>query len=153
MTTPTGPGTMADFLAIRILDCWLHEQDLRRALGRPGNLDGPAAEHTVDRLVRTLPIVVGKRAACPEGAAVTIGITGAVERTVHVEVHDGRAAIVDAPTGPLLATVTMPTEAFVVLATGRAGADEQADGVQVDAATPGGAAVGRAVVERLNMMI
>ena len=56
----------------------------------------------------------------PEGAAVTIAITGAVERTVHVEVHDGRAAILDAPTGPLLATVTMPTEAFVVLATGRA---------------------------------
>ena len=153
MTTPTGPGTMADFLAVRILDCWLHEQDLRRALGRPGNLDGPAAEHTVDRLVRTLPIVVGKRAACPEGAAVTIAITGAVERTVHVEVHDGRAAIVDAPTGPPLATVTMPTEAFVLLATGRAVSDEQADGVTVDAATPDGAAVGRAVVERLNMMI
>ncbi len=152
MITPTGPGTMADFLAVRILDCWLHEQDLRRALGRPGNLDGPAAAHTVDRLVRTLPIVVGKRAACPEGAAVTIAITGAVERTVHVEVHDGRAAILDAPTGPLLATVTMPTEAFVVLATGRAD-DAQPDGVTVDAATPEGAAVGRAVVERLNMMV
>ncbi len=100
MMTPTGPGTMADFLAIRILDCWLHEQDIRRALGRRGNLDGAAAEHTIDRLIRTLPIVVGKRAACPEGAAVTVRITGPVERIVHCEVHDGRAAIVDAAGRP-----------------------------------------------------
>ncbi|MFN5603525.1 MAG: maleylpyruvate isomerase N-terminal domain-containing protein, partial [Actinomycetes bacterium] len=26
--TPTGPGTVADFLHIRVLDCWVHEQDM-----------------------------------------------------------------------------------------------------------------------------
>ena len=76
----------------------------RRAHGRPAGADASDRGGQAGRL--------------PEGAAVTIAITGAVERTVHVEVHDGRAAILDAPTGPLLATVTMPTEAFVVLATG-----------------------------------
>ena len=58
--TPTGPGTMLDFLSIRILDCWVHEQDVRRAVDRPGHLSGGPAEHTVDRLLRTIPIVVGQ---------------------------------------------------------------------------------------------
>ena len=69
MMNPTGPGTMADFLQIRVLDCWIHEQDMRRAVERPGHMVGPAAEHTIDRLVRTIPIVVGKRAATPGGPA------------------------------------------------------------------------------------
>ena len=39
MQTPTGPGTMTDFLATRILDCWVHEQDMRRALDLPSRLE------------------------------------------------------------------------------------------------------------------
>jgi uncharacterized protein (TIGR03083 family) len=152
MTTPTGPGTMADFLSVRILDCWLHEQDIRRATHRPGNMGGPAAAHTIDRLSRTLPIVVGKRAACPEGRAVTVRITGPVERTIVCEVHGGRAAIVDAPQEEPLATVTLPTEAFVVLATGRPPGDHIGS-VAVEAADAAGAGIGRAVVDQLNMMI
>ncbi len=31
--TPIGPGTVADFLRIRIFDAWIHEQDIRRAVG------------------------------------------------------------------------------------------------------------------------
>jgi uncharacterized protein (TIGR03083 family) len=96
MATPTGPGTMADFLHIRVLDCWIHEQDMRRAVDKPGHLAGPAAEHTVDRLLRTLPIVIGKRAATPEGGAVVVDIAGDVTRHVVCEVTGGRAAIVAA---------------------------------------------------------
>src|SRR6185295_5947606 len=122
MATPTGPGTMADFLQIRVLDCWIHEQDMRRAVGKPGHLAGPAAEHTIDRLLRTVPIVVGKRAATPEGGAVVIDITGDVSRHVVCEVTGGRAAIVAAATSEPLATITLDSEAFVVLATGRCSA-------------------------------
>jgi uncharacterized protein (TIGR03083 family) len=119
MATPTGPGTMADFLNIRVLDCWIHEQDMRRAVGKPGHLDGPAAEHTVDRLLRTIPIVVGKRAATPEGGAVIIDITGDVSRRVVCEVNGGRAAIVESAAREPLATVVLDSEAFIILATGR----------------------------------
>ncbi len=90
---PTGPGTLADFLHIRILDCWLHEQDMRRALGLPGHQDGPAAEHTIDRLIRTIGIVVGKRADTPEGDTVVIDLTGPVHRTITATVVDGRAQV------------------------------------------------------------
>ncbi len=149
MSTPTGPGTMADFLHIRVLDCWIHEQDMRRAVAMPGNLGGPAAEHTVDRLLRTIPVVVGKRAATPEGRAVIIVIDGDVHRHVVCEVTNGRAAIVAAPSLEPLATVTLDTEAFVVLATGRCAASEIAERIHI----AGEQDLGQRVVDNLNMMI
>jgi uncharacterized protein (TIGR03083 family) len=149
MATPTGPGTMADFLSIRVLDCWLHEQDMRRAVDRPGHLGGPAAELTIDRLLRTLPIVVGKRAATPEGGAVVIDVTGDVTRHVVCEVNGGRAAVVDQPTAEPLATITLDSEAFIILATGRRNAASLADRLDVS----GDSEFARRVVTQLNMMI
>lgn len=145
--TPTGPGTVADFLHIRVLDCWAHEQDMRRAVGKPGHLSGPVAEHTIDRLIRTVPIVVGKRAGTPEGGAVVIDITGGVQRHLVCEVHDGRAAIVGAPTHEPLCTITLDTEAFAALAMGRRTA------AQVDATVTGDAELAAKVLGQFNMMI
>ena len=149
MMTPTGPGTLADFLHIRVLDCWIHEQDMRRAVGRPGHMAGPAAEHTIDRLLRTIPIVVGKRAATPEGGAVVLEICGDVDRHVVCEVTGGRAAIVDAATHEPLATIRLDPETFVVLATGRRPAASMAERIAVT----GDQSLGRRVVDNLNMMI
>ena len=145
--TPTGPGTLADFLDVRILDCWLHEQDMRRATGHAGNLGGAAAEHTVDRLVRTIPIVVGKRAATPEGAAVAINISGGVERSLICEVQNGRATFVSTASAPPVATIGLSTEAFIVLAAGRHASD------RVTAAVAGDQELGQRVLSKFNMMI
>jgi len=145
--TPTGPGTVADFLSIRVLDCWVHEQDMRRAVGRPGHLSGAAAEHTIDRLLRTIPIVVGKRAATPEGGAVVLEIGDGVERRVVCEVTGGRASLVDAPTTEPLATISLDTESFLVLATGRRTAD------QVTASVTGDADLAARILGAMNMMI
>lgn len=149
MTTPTGPGTMADFLHIRVLDCWVHEQDIRRAVGRSGHLEGPAAEHTVDRLLRTLPIVVGKRAATPEGGAVVVDLTGPVQRHVVCEVNGGRAGVVESPKEQPLATIRMDSETFIVLANGRRRGAAMADRISIG----GDTALGQKVVDNLNMMI
>lgn len=151
--TPTGPGTVGDFLSIRVLDCWLHEQDMRRAAGVPGHLGGPAAEHTIDRLTRTLPMVVGKRAAAPEGASVMLTITGEVNRHMVVTVRDGRAAVVPQPPegSPVVAEVTLSTEAFVVLATGRGTPEHPA--ALGHWSVRGDKALGRRIVDQLNMMI
>lgn len=144
---PTGPGTLADFLHVRVLDCWLHEQDMRRAVGKPGNLDGPGAGHTIDRLIRTLPIVVGKRAATPEGRAVVIDITGGVQRHIVCEVREGRAVLVGEPTTAPLAKITLDTEAFVVLASGRR------TSADVTAEVSGDSVVAARVLSQFNMMI
>jgi uncharacterized protein (TIGR03083 family) len=149
MATPTGPGTMADFLHIRVLDCWIHEQDMRRAVDLPGHLGGPSAEHTIDRLLRTIPIVVGKRAATPEGGAVVVDITGEVCRHIVCEVTGGRAAIISTPTLEPLATIALDSEAFLVLATGRRSAAAFADRIELS----GDQTLGQRVVDNLNMMI
>jgi uncharacterized protein (TIGR03083 family) len=119
MQTPAGPGTMTDFLAMRVLDCWLHEQDIRRALALPPTLAGPAADHTLDHLTAALPMVVGKRAACPEGAAVAIELTGPIERRYVCEVTNGRAALVKVTTAAPKAAIAMDTESYLLLAAGR----------------------------------
>jgi uncharacterized protein (TIGR03083 family) len=147
--TPTGPGTVADFLSIRVLDCWSHEQDIRRAVDRPGAMGAPSAAHTIDRLVRTLGIVVGKRAGTPEGGAVAIDITGPVPRSLVFEVRDGRASAVTEPSAPPLATVRLDTETFAILALGRRPASDLDDRINID----GDTALGDAVVCHLNMMI
>lgn len=147
--TPTGPGTLADFLHIRVLDAWSHEQDMRRGLGRPGSLDTASAAHTIDRLIRTLPIVVGKRAATPEGRAVRIVLTGPIERDLTYEVIGGRATLVEAPsTGPL-AVVRLDSDAFATLALGRRPASALAGRIEVE----GDVELGTRVADQLNMMI
>jgi uncharacterized protein (TIGR03083 family) len=147
--TPTGPGTTADFLHIRVLDCWVHEQDMRRAVGIPGHLSGAAAEHTIDRLIRTVPIVVGKRAATPDGQSVVIDITGGVRRHIVCTIVDGRAALVkEEPEAPL-SRVTMNSETFLVLATGRRTDQQVADKITYS----GDVEHGHKVTSALNMMI
>jgi uncharacterized protein (TIGR03083 family) len=149
MQTPTGPGTMADFLHIRVLDCWSHLEDMRRAVGAPSDYGCGAATHTIDRLARTLPIVVGKRAGTPEGGAVAIELTGPVARRFVLEVRDGRAQQVEHATSAPLATVRLDCEAFTVLALGRRSASELRDRIVIE----GDRDLGQRVVDQLGMMI
>jgi uncharacterized protein (TIGR03083 family) len=148
MQTPTGPGTMTDFLATRIVDCWVHEQDMRTALQLPLTLGGPAAEHSIARLTASLPMVVGKRAACPEGGAVAIVLSGQLERRFTCEVSGGRAAFVDAPSAPPLATIGLDTGCYVLLATGRRAPAAMADRVELG----GDADLSARVLAGLNVM-
>ncbi|MGA0117101.1 MAG: maleylpyruvate isomerase family mycothiol-dependent enzyme [Ilumatobacteraceae bacterium] len=149
MMNPTGPGTLADFLHVRVLDSWAHEQDMRRAVNKPGNQGGPAAEHTIDRLIRTIPIVVGKRAGTPEGGCVVIRITGAVQRTVATTVVNGRAQIGTEVPANALCDISMDSDTFAQLAMGRAGAEELATLISIS----GDAELAHRVVSQFNMMI
>ncbi|MFM8847972.1 MAG: maleylpyruvate isomerase family mycothiol-dependent enzyme [Actinomycetota bacterium] len=147
--TPTGPGTIADFLHIRVLDCWVHEQDMRRAVAIPGHLSGPAAEHTIDRLIRTIPIVVGKRAGTPDGHCVVFDITGGVRRHIVCSVANGRAQVTEIEPEAPLARLTMDTETFLVLATGRRPPETMLGSVDL----AGDQDLGHRIVTSLNMMI
>ena len=93
--TPAGPGTLADLLTLRVMDSWSHEQDIRRAVGRPGNEDGPAAQEALEYFARFLPYVVGKRAAAPEGSTVVFRIGG--RSPLPVEVTGGRGRLAAGP--------------------------------------------------------
>ncbi|MFE3069104.1 maleylpyruvate isomerase family mycothiol-dependent enzyme [Streptomyces sp. NPDC059247] len=113
---------------MRAFDVWVHEQDLRAALGRPGNLDSAGAHVTRDVLLEALPKVVAKDAGAPAPSAVVIDVTGPVEflRTVRVDA-EGRGSVDGAPSlGPAV-TLATDWETYVRLACGRVRAGEVAD--------------------------
>ncbi|MGD1237033.1 maleylpyruvate isomerase family mycothiol-dependent enzyme [Mycobacterium seoulense] len=95
--TPVGPESYGRFMRVRVFDCWMHEQDIRDALGRPASDDqlvGPAAELSLDEITGTMGYVVGKRGKAPEGSRVLFELTGPLSRDIRVSV-DGRAQVVD----------------------------------------------------------
>jgi uncharacterized protein (TIGR03083 family) len=125
----------------RPLDLWMHEQDVRRALGRPGNLDGPAAVHTADYLAESLGFVVGKRVGAPAGTTVVLEVAGHAPVAVAVG-DDGRARPTEV-TGDPTTCLAMDREAFILLAGGRRRPAEGA------VAVSGDADLGRRVLEGL----
>ena len=132
-------------MRIRVMDCWMHEQDIREAIGRPGHDAGPVVELTLDELQQSMGYVVGKKAGAPDGSSVTFELTGPAARTIHVLV-DGRATVVDSLAGPATTTITMPALLFTRLAGGRSR----------DARRPsiaGDEALGRAVLDNLAFTI
>jgi uncharacterized protein (TIGR03083 family) len=116
--TPIGQSTYGRFMQIRLFDCWMHEQDIRDAVGVPGHEDGPCAEGSLDEVVRALGFIVGKRGRAPDGGAVSIDLTGPVHRTIHVVV-DGRARVVPALDRPPTSTLRLSSALFMRLAGGR----------------------------------
>jgi uncharacterized protein (TIGR03083 family) len=145
VTTPAGPGTLTDMLRLRVMDTWSHEQDIRRAVGRPGHENGPVVAEAVAHLVNFVPFVVGKRAAAPDGSVVVFEIEGGP--TVTIEVVDGRAKALEAAGDATDATVrlAMPATTFVALVGGRSDAPE-------DVTYEGDTDLGRRIVEHLGFM-
>ena len=102
----------------RPLDVWMHEQDARRALGRPGHLDTPPALHAVDYLAESFGLVLAKRAGAPAGTTAVLHVAGHPEQPWQVG-DDGRARLLDeVPESPTL-RITTDRESFVCLAGGR----------------------------------
>jgi uncharacterized protein (TIGR03083 family) len=136
------PWDFATLLGNRPVDVWMHEQDIRRAIDRPGGYDSPAADHVLRTFGRALPMVVGKRMAPPAGTTVRLAVPEAgLSWTVRVGA-DGRAGPAD-DGAEATTTVTLGVEDFVVLAGGRR---------PPDATTPritGDEAIGRRLVESL----
>lgn len=121
-------GTYARLMKVRAMDCWTHEQDIRRAVGRPGNLDAPAARCFWELLSEALPIVVARRAKAAPGQTVAFRISGALARHVAVRVgEDGRGRWAE-PEGEVT-ELAMDWESYVRLTAGRAAPDA----VEVDA--------------------
>lgn len=116
-------GSYTRFMKFRAMDCWTHEQDVRRAVGRPGNLDAPAARCFWELLSPGLPRVVARPARAEPGQSVAFRISGPPGFHVAVRVDDDRRghwAEPDAPTAEL----SMDWETYARLAAGRCTPDD-----------------------------
>ena len=117
--------TLVRMLVLRVFDSWTHEQDVRRAVGRPGALDGLGAAISRDYLVQGLPYVVAKKAGALPGTAVSFAVDGPLTVNTTVAVgDDGRGVLRDmSATPPALAgpTAHLATdwETFARLSAGR----------------------------------
>jgi uncharacterized protein (TIGR03083 family) len=131
--TPAGKDTYGRFMQIRVFDCWLHEQDIRDAVGRPGHESGVAVDVVLDEMATALGFVVGKKAGATAGQSVTFALTdsGAVVRELHVEVGE-RAAVVPALSAPATVVLTMPVGVMTRRCAGRVGPDDLLDQVVID---------------------
>jgi uncharacterized protein (TIGR03083 family) len=112
------PWDWETLLRNRPLDIWMHEQDVRRAVGRPGNLDTPAAQHTADYLIEAFGYVLAKKAGAPAGTTAVLAVEGSAP--VAFTVNDiGRGE--QLPELPARADVTLQMDrgSFIVLAGGR----------------------------------
>lgn len=143
-TTPIGPGTIRDLLTLRIMDTWSHEQDIRRAVGRPGHLDGPVVATAVEYWSRFLPYAVGKLAQAPEGSTVVFVVDDLP--AIPVAVEGGRGKLAEAAPPSPTVRLRMGPGTLAALVGGRADADPGA--VEVE----GDEVLGRRIASNLGFM-
>ena len=148
--SPTVVGIMGTevplsrFLPVRVFDVWAHEQDVRRATGRPVDYSGPGAEVSLGQVTGALPYLIGKQIAPPAGTSVALDVSG--ERPLRMTVtvgSDGRAEPGDGVADGATTTLRMSTDTLMRLAGGRV------DPVLAEVEVRGDAALGRQVLDAL----
>src|SRR5690606_28192202 len=110
--------TWSTLLRNRALDVWMHEQDIRRALEQPGNLDTPPALHTARYFAESLGYVIAKRAKAPAGTTVVFELRGAPPVAFGVS-DEGRGVPLPQVPGEPSVRIRLDLESYIVLAGGR----------------------------------
>jgi uncharacterized protein (TIGR03083 family) len=84
-----GPGGMrfkaSQMLRTRLFDMTCHEQDVRRAVGRPGDLDGPHADIAVEQVIRAWARFLPER--LDHGGILAVEVAGRPRATI--DLRDG----------------------------------------------------------------
>jgi len=139
-------GTMMpldDMIAMRVFDTWVHEQDIRVAVGDLGHLGTAPAHMAAGRMRQALGFVWAKKVDAPIGATLQVAVTGpGVEFTdTIVRSEDGKGR----PTSPVedpTAALMMSFPGFVALTCGRGPAEVSVAGDQE---------LGQRTIARLNI--
>jgi uncharacterized protein (TIGR03083 family) len=117
--SPEGERPYHRFQETRVVDSWIHLQDIRDALLQPEDDHGPGEEIVVNRFESGLPYVIGKRMKSPDGTLARINLSGRLARSVLIGVVDGRAlALSDSAEAPTF-EITTPVALFWRRAAGR----------------------------------
>jgi len=149
--TPLGPGTITEFVRIRIMDAWVHEQDIRRALDIPGELDSVVASHALGRVTRAMPFVVARKAQAPDGTTVVFDITGPAGSVIPVGIDGGRGSALESEPPAPTVKLTTNVETFMCLGCGRW--EPQAALRAGKVVISGDVDLGETIVNQMNIMI
>jgi uncharacterized protein (TIGR03083 family) len=148
--TPIGPGEVRDLLGFRTFDSWMHEQDMRRAVGKPGGWDGEAARASLARMADVMPMVVGKKVKPADGTVVVFELVGPAAREIVLGMESGRARMLDAVPGAPTVRIRLSAEAFVRLGAGRGDVEVILGSGAVEIS--GDAALGFTITRAMNFM-
>jgi uncharacterized protein (TIGR03083 family) len=139
-------GTMMpldEMIAMRVFDTWVHEQDIRVAVGDPGHLGTAPAHMAAGRMRRALGFVWAKKVDAPIGATLQVTVTGpGVEFSdTVIRTEDGKGR----PNGPVAdptVGLTMSFPGFVAVTCGRGPAEVELVGDQE---------LGQRTIDRFNI--
>ncbi|MEO7058730.1 MAG: maleylpyruvate isomerase family mycothiol-dependent enzyme [Lapillicoccus sp.] len=134
----TRPGPAGEVMRFRLVDVWCHEQDIRTALGRPGDLDSAGAAAFVAVVFSALPKIVARDAHVAPGQTVILDVTGPVVGRAGVRVvtdTEGRPRGEELFTGETpdagghdetggTTSITLSTDALTRRAAGRRSVDD-----------------------------
>jgi len=149
--SPMGEVPYAEFMTVRVFDSWVHEEDVRRALDRPGGDGNAASAISLGHIQRAMPFVVGKKAGCADGTAVRFEVTGPGHdaRAFTIAVEGGRARPAGDEVAPTV-TLSLSNIDFMRLGCGRTtSARLQAAGA---VGVVGDDPAGRSVLGAMNFM-
>ncbi|MFE3545020.1 maleylpyruvate isomerase family mycothiol-dependent enzyme [Nocardia sp. NPDC059177] len=147
--SPVGQVAYGRFMRVRLFDCWMHELDLADGIGRIVPEGGDRAEEAFAELTLGLGRALVKGAKAPEGARITLDLTGPVTRQVHLAVVGGRGAVLDAAEGEPTAVIRLDSGLFARLRGGRTTVDKHDGQVVVE----GDTALGERLVRNLAFTI
>ena len=148
--TPVGSDeTYGRFMRIRHFDCFMHEHDIRFALGLAARTDPDHQASCLDEVATGLGYIVGRRAGMPDGSRVAIALTGEPARTFLIRV-DGRASLVDSLDGPATVGIELPVPLFLRLTGGR---DDGSSGPGGEVHLSGDPVLARRLAEHLAFTI
>ena len=149
--SPEGERPYHRFQETRIVDSWIHLNDIFDALSEPDRDHGRGEEVVVGRFLSTLPYVVAKRSGAREGTLVAVTVVGPRQRRVVVEYVGGRASFVEPERTSVALEVTTSSALFWRRAAGRVGVEEflRADATEIR----GDLVMGERLVSGLTTMI
>ena len=149
--SPEGDRPYHRFQETRVLDSWIHLQDVRDALLQPEDDHGAGEEIVVNRFESSLPYVLAKKMGSPDGTTLQVNLSGRQARTIMLEVREGRAGAVTSFSRPATLEISTPVALFWRRSAGRISAEAflRASSTNVR----GDRSLGESFAVNLNIMI
>lgn len=144
------PVPVETLLRMRTFDSWVHQQDVRAAIGREGGWGSVPATVAFQQMSKALPYSWARNAKAPGGASARVTVTGPeLETDATVVVDDsGRGRFADPVDAPTVHLVTSWPD-YMRLCCGRVAVDDA--GLRARITLAGDHALGEALLRGLSI--